>query len=202
MPRSINKVIKVLISSNFTLNSGWGLLAPVFAIFLVQKIAAGNIVEAAEIAGFASLVYWFTKSLLQIPIGRCLDKNREEKDDFWFMVVGIFLASFTPIGYLFSSCAEHIYLMQIVHAIGMAMVVPSKLAIFTRHIDRGEEAFEWGMESTSLGFATGVAGAIGGILVAIFGFSIIFILVGGFTMLSACLLLLIRKEISPRGKVV
>lgn len=201
MPQSINKVIKILISSDFVLNYGWGLVSPIFAIFLVQRIAIGNIVEGAKIAGFASLTYWIVKSSLQIPIGRYLDKNHGEKDDFWFMVFGTFLTGLVPFGYLVSSLPWHIYGFQCLHAVGMAMVIPSWAAIFTRHIDKGEEAFEWSVESTSLGFGAGIAGAIGGILVAIFGFNAIFILVGTFTMIATSLLLLIHKEIAPRDRI-
>jgi DHA1 family multidrug resistance protein-like MFS transporter len=201
MKRGINKVIKILISSDFVLNSGWGLLSPVFAIFLVEKIAAGNTIEGVKIAGFAALTYWMVKSVLQIPVGHYLDKNHGEKDDFWFMVLGTFLTGLSPFGFLLSSSAWHIYTLQALHALGMALVVPSWSAIFTRHIDKSREAFEWSLESTSLGLGAGVGGAIGGIMVAIFGFKIIFILVGSFTMISVLLLLLIHKEISPQDKV-
>lgn len=201
MPKPINKVIKILISSDVALNSGWGLLGPVFAIFLLQEIAAGNPTECAKIAGFASLTYWTVKSFLQIPIGRYLDKNHGEKDDFWFTVFGTFLAGLTPFGFLISSLPWHIYGFQVLHAVGMAMVIPSWSAIFTRHIDKGQEAFEWGINSTSLGFGTGIAGAVGGIIAALFGFKAIFILVGTFTMVSASFLLLIHKEIAPKDRL-
>lgn len=201
MLKSINKVIKILIFSDFVLNSAWGLLGPIFAIFIVQKIALGNTTEGAKIAGFASLTYWILKSSLQIPIGKYLDTNLGERDDFWFLVLGTFLAGFSPFGFLLASQPCHIYGLQVLHAIGMAMAIPSWGAIFTRHIDKGREAFEWGLESTSLGFGAGVAGAVGGILVAFFGFKIIFILVGTLTIISACLLLAIHKEISPRDRL-
>ncbi len=197
----INKVIRILISSDVFLNSGWGLLSPIFAIFIVQKIAAGDIAQGAEIAGFASLTYWVVKSSLQIPIGQYLDKNHGEKDDFWFMVLGTFLTGLTPFGYMMASSAWHIFGLQVLHGVGMAMTIPSWCAIFTRHIDKGKEALEWGIESTALGFGAGIAGAIGGIMVAIFGFKIIFILVGSFTIISAGLLLLVHKEIAPRDKL-
>ena len=198
----VNKAIRILITSDFFLNCGWGLLAPIFAIFIIQNITTGNSVEAAKVAGFGALFYWVTKSILQIPIGNYLDKNHGEIDDFWFMVAGMFLASLVPFGFLFSSLPWHIYLLQVVHAIAMAIVIPPWMAIFTRHIDEGKEALEWGMESTGIGLGAGFAGAAGGTLVALFGFQIVFILTGGFTFLSAILLLLIRKEISPVTKHV
>ncbi len=196
MSKAINKVIKFLIYSDFVLSSGWGFIGPIFAIFIVQKIAAGNPIEGAKIAGFASLTYWVVKSVLQIPIGKNLDKNHGEKDDFRFMVFGTFLTGLVPFGFMISSEPWHIYAFHVLHAIAMAMVVPSWSAIFTRHIDKGREAFEWSLRSTSLGFATGIAGALGGILVAVYGFDIIFVLVGSLSMVSALVLLMIDKEIT------
>lgn len=201
MFKNINKVIKILISSDIALQSGWGLLAPVFAIFVLQRVAFGTSAEAAKIAGFASLAYWLVKSFLQIPIAKYLDKNHGERDDFYFTVVGTFLAGLVPFAFIFVSSAWHIYGLQCVHALAMAMVVPSWAAIFTRHIDKGKEAFEWGARSTFLGFGVGLGGAVGGLLAALFGFTLIFIIVGALTILSAGLLFLIRKEIAPRDKL-
>lgn len=200
MANRINRVIKILISSDLVLNSGWGLLAPVFAIFLLQNIALGDAAQAAKIAGFASLTYWFVKSSLQIPIGRYLDKNHGEKDDFLFLVFGMFLVGLVPFGYLFVFQPWHIYALQALQGIGMAAAMPSWCAIFTRHIDKGKEAFEWGTESTALGFGAGIGGGVGGTLAALFGFRVLFILVGTFTMISVGLLFLIYKELILKNK--
>jgi len=202
MSKPINKVIRVLISSDIVMSAGWGFLGPVFAIFIVQNVVVGSIAQAAEVAGFASLTYWVLKSFLQIPIGKYLDKNHGEQDDFWFMFIGTFLSAFVPLIYMIASKPLHIYAAQCVQAVAMAMVIPSWSAIFTRHIDHGAEAYEWGLRSTGLGFGSGIAGAAGGIMVAFFGFKIIFVLVSIFTMISAVLLLLIRKDIAPHDKVL
>lgn len=200
MPKFANKIIKILITSDFILNLGWGLVSPILAIFIVENITSRGPLEAAKIAGFASLFYWITKSILQVPIGHYLDKKHGEKDDFWFMVIGTFLAAFVPIGYLFSSVPWHIYLLQILHATGMSMAFPSWLAIFTRHIDKGREAFEWSMESTFLSAGAGIAGGLGGVLVGIFGFNIIFILVSILNIISAVLLIFIKKDVSFKSE--
>lgn len=202
MLKQINKVAKILIASDFFLNLGWGLLAPVFAIFILEKITAGNIVQATKIAGFSALVYWITKSFLEIPIGYFLDKKEGEKDDFWLMNIGIFIMAFVPLGYLFSSQPWHIYLFQMIHAAGMSMALPSWLAIFTRHIDKKKEAFEWGMESTSISIGAGIAGGLGGVMAAYFGFKIVFLLVSFFTFLCGILQLFIKNDIFVRdGKL-
>jgi len=103
MFKNINKVIRILMVSDFFLNAGWGFLSPIFAIFIVQRITAGDTIQAAKVAGFAALFYWITKSSLQIPIGRYLDKNRGEKDDFIFMFLGTLIVSLAPLGFMISS---------------------------------------------------------------------------------------------------
>jgi len=135
---------------------------------------------------------------LQVPIGHYLDKTKGEKDDFWFMTIGTFIAGFIPLGYLISTQAWHIYALQMIYAVGMAMVFPPWLAIFTRHIDKGKEALEWGIESTFLGVGAGIAGGVGGVLASIFGFPSVFIIVSVLTFFSAFLLLFIRNDVSLR----
>lgn len=200
MPKLLNKIIKTLIISDFFLNSGWGLVSPIFAIFLTQNITVANISDSVKIAGFASLFYWITKSILQIPIGRYLDKNHGERDDYWFMVIGTFMMAFVPIGYIMSFQSWHIYGLQIFYGIAAAMVLPSFTAIFTRHINKGKEAFTWSAYSTFLGLAAGVSGGMGGVMVSYFGFNAVFIFVSAFTIISTFLLLAIKDDISFKNK--
>lgn len=190
MLKSVNKVIKFLISSDLVLNSGWGLISPIFAIFIIERIQGGDV----KVAGIAAAIYWIVKSSLQLPIGRYLDKNHGEKDDFYCMFIGTFLAGLVPFGFLFAFLPWHIYFLQFLFGVSMAMAIPSWSAIFSRHLDRGQEAFEWGLESTALGMGAGIAAALGGILVATIGFEIIFILVGVLTILSSFLLIFIYTE--------
>jgi len=198
MAKLINKIVKTLIISDFFLNLGWGLLSPVFALFILEKITFQDPLKAAEVAGLSALFYWISKSFIEIPIGYFLDKKRGEKDDFWFMVIGTLIAGFVPIGFLFSSAPSHIYVWQVVHAIGMAMALPSWLAIFTRHIDKGKEGFEWSMETTSIGAGAGIAGGIGGIIVGYIGFNFLFFIVSTMNFVSAICLIFIKNSMSAR----
>ena len=198
MFKGVNKVIRAYIYWDIVINSAWGLLGPVFAIFLLERIAIGNVAEGAKIAGFATLFYWLTKSIVQMPIGKYLDKNHGEIDDFWFFVMGIVITGLVPFGFLFSYMPWHIYALQVIHAIGMSMVVPSSYAIFIRHIDKGREAYESGLDNTLLGVGAGIAGAIGGILVGYIGFQLIFVLTGVFTLFSIIIIFFTRKHMQPK----
>jgi hypothetical protein len=201
MKITMNPIVKSLIISDFLLNSAWGFLSPIFALFLAQNISGGDVKQAAKVAGFAALFYWITKSALQLPIAKQLDKNHGDIDDFWSLVIGLVIASIIPIGYLFSYHAWHIYALEIIHAIGLAMIIPAWYAIFTRHIDKGREAFEWGLDSTSLGFGVGITGAVGGIVAAFFGLSAIFIFTTAINLVSAIFLLVIRKKITLQTSI-
>ena len=194
----INKVIRVLIASDFLLQSGWGLIGPIFAIFLTKQIQGGSL----EMVGFIAATYWITKSVVQPFIAHFLDVKRGERDDFWFLVSGMYLANLIPLGYAFSTQPWHIFTLEFIHGLAMACVVPSWSAIFTRHIDQGREAFSWSIESTGVGFAAGFAGAFGGILASILGFKAVFVMVSVFGLISSSFLLLIRHKIFPKDHFV
>lgn len=200
MPKSINRIIKVLTCSDLLLLTGFGFIAPIFAIFIDQRITLGDPAEAAKVAGFAMAIYWAVKSILQIPIGNYLDKNHGERDDIIFVILGNILASLAAFAYIFCYLPWHIYLIQAVYSLGMAMNIPAWTAIFTRHIDKGKEAFEWATRSTVIGIGAGISGALGGILASSIGFTALFIVVGLFVLLSSLVLLLILWEISARDK--
>lgn len=199
MFKGVNKVIRTYILWDFIINSAWGLLGPVFAIFLIQNITGGNITEGAKLVGIATLFYWVTKSILQIPIGHYLDKNHGERDDFWFYFIGALITGLVPFGFLIATLPWHIYLLQVVHAAAMSMVIPSSYAIFIRHVDKSREAYESGLDSTLLGLGMGITGAIGGILAASIGFNLIFVITGIFTITSAFLLFLIKDDMAQKS---
>lgn len=190
---TFNKIIKILIFSDFTIYSAWGLLSPIFAVFLLENIKGGD----ASVAGLAAGIYWVTKSVLQVPIGKLMDKIKGEKDDYYAVVAGTFLASFVPLGYLIASEPWHIYALQVFYAFAMAMVIPPWGGLFTRHIDKGREAETWGFESSLLGLGVGAAGIAGGFIAETLGFALIFIAVSAFGFLGAALLLLVRKDVAP-----
>jgi len=198
MFKGVNKIIKAYIYWDLVINSAWGLLGPVFAIFLLERIAVGDVAQGAKVAGFATLSYWFTKSIMQIPIGKYLDKNHGERDDYWFYIVGVLITGLVPFGFLFSYLPWHIYILQILHGAGMSMIIPSSYAIFIRHTDKGREAYESSLDSTLLGVGAGITGAIGGIVAGYFGFYLIFILTGILTLVSVFIILPLRKDMLPK----
>lgn len=188
----INKIIKYLILTDIAFWTGWGLVTPVFAIFIVDKIAGGT----ALVVGISTAIYWALRSLLVYPFGVILDKYKGERDDYLFLVAGNFIAAMVPFGYVFATMPWHVYLLQVFYGLGMAMSLGGWRAIFTRNIDKGKEATEWALDDTLLSMGTAGAGILAGYLVTKFGYGSTFMLAGTLGVVSVLFLLCLRKEIS------
>jgi MFS family permease len=187
----INRVIRTLIVSDFLLQIGWGFVGPIFAVFLTRDIQGGSL----KMVGFVASAYWITKSLIQPFLAHYLDKNHGEKDDFVFLVAGMYMSSLIPFGYIFSTQPWHIFVLECLRGAAMACVVPTWYGLFTRHVDKGREAFSWSLESTGIGIAAAFAGAAGGLLASAYGFNAVFLLLGIFGIISSTALLAIRPHV-------
>lgn len=191
----ISHVIKTLVISDFFINAGFSVFAPVFAVFVTKQIDGGSL----EVIGFAAAIFQSFKAGLQIPISRYLDKNHGEYDDFYSMVFGTALVALIPFLYLFASTAVHIYIIQAIYGIGAAFAIPPWYAIFSRHLDKLKENVEWSLDSVAIGIAGALSAAMGGILAQKFGFEFVFIAGGIFAVLGAILQLKIFHDL--KGKV-
>lgn len=180
----INRVIQFLTYSDILMLSGWGLVNPILAVFFTDRIVGGSI----AIAGIASTIFFFTKSILQIPIARAIDAKKGEWDDFWIMVVGSLLISFSAFLFIFARFPWHIYLIQIVSGIGCALSYPGWLAIFTRHIDRNHESLEWSLYHTAIDLGSALTAALGGFIAITFGYQNLFAVVGVLSLLGTAFL--------------
>ncbi len=170
----VNKVIRVLVLGDILFFSAFGLIGPIFAIFVTQQIVGATIATV----GFAATINLLTRSLAQMPVARYIDRHKGEKDDFLFMVLGSTLISIVPFIYLFVETPIHLYLAQVILGIGGALANPGWYAIFTRHIDKEKEGTEWTLENIGVGLAAAGAAAIGGVLAQRVGFQNLFLIVG------------------------
>lgn len=195
---SFNKIISTLIFTDIAIFTGWGLIAPIFSVFILKNIEGGDV----QVAGFAAGIYFLVRSVAQIPIGRYLDKNRGEEDDFWFMVAGAAVGIVIPMGYLLASAPWHIYALQAVYALGAAMYSPPWGGIFTRHMDKGKEARVWSVETSAIGLGAGIAGIVGGTIAETVGFHALFIFVSLMNAVGVVGYFFIRDSLAPKGKTI
>ncbi len=196
----INRVIRTLVLADFFVNAGFSVFGPVVAIFITRQIVGGTI----EAIGFGAALVQICKIVVELPLSKILDKNHGEYDDFYSLIIGSTLIAIVPFAYLFANTITHIYLIQALYGIGIAFVIPPWYAIFSRHLDKTHESFEWTLDSISIGLAAAGAAALGGIIAQRFGFNIVFILGGIFAVFGGLMQIFIFKDLKakvPQGQV-
>lgn len=191
----INKVVTILIWGDFLLVLSKGFVAPILAIYVIEDINGGTL----AVVGFATMLFWIVKSVIQIPVAISADKTEGEMDDFRMMITGGVITAIVPLLYFFfASEVWHIYLFQAIDGAGHALLVPTYLAIFTRHIDKHKESTEWTMHSNAIGIAFAAAAATGGVIAERFGFRIIFLLVAAVYSFGVITLFMARDELDGK----
>ena len=188
--KNINPVVRFLTISDIMILSGFGLISPIFAVFIVDIIKGGTL----EVVGIASAVYLLTRSLIQIPAATMIDKIKGEKDDYWALQIGSLVFSFVPLFYLFISTPMELYFVQFFYGLASAFTYPAWLAIFTRHIDREHEGVEWGVYQTLVDLGGAASASLGGFLAYQFGFNLLFVLVSFISFIGSFFLLGIYRK--------
>ena len=189
MKFKLNKIISYLVLSDLVFYSGWGLISPVFAIFLLNSIIGGS----AFVVGMAAGIHLVVRSLLRIPFGMQADKN--QKRAYHMMLWGLLISAFVPVGYIYSSQIWQIYSLQAILGAALAMSTAGWTCLYARHLDRGKESTEWGVDAVAVGIGPGIAGIIGGAAVTYFSFAKVFAAVAAIGLLGVLLLLFIKKDI-------
>ena len=91
----VNRVIRLLVVSDFVLNFAFGLLAPIFAVFILQNIEGSSL----KVIGLATAFYWAARVSSTVPLSRLMDRTDGERDEFYFVIVGSFIISSIPLFY-------------------------------------------------------------------------------------------------------
>jgi len=171
----INKAIQILLHFLFIANASASLWAPIIGVFIVQSIAGGTLATA----GFAIAVYSVAKSVVQIPLARVIDRQKGEKDDFYVMMAGAVLGTVFIFGLLFVEQSWQLYLLEVISGAADACLMAAYYGIFSRHVDKGSEGYEWSLYSVwGLTISTAVGGAIGGVMADTYGFANTFVVSG------------------------
>lgn len=187
----INKILRTLVISDVIILSAYGLMSPIFAVFLTDNIIGGSLI----VVGIAETIYLLVKSLLQIPIGILIDRTKGEKIDFWLVFSGSLIEAACIFAYIFASTPIHIYMISFVFAIGSAMMYPAWMGLFTRNMEKGKESFVWSLHTTPTELGAAVSAGLGAIIAEHYGFDFLFALVGGFTVFGTLILYAFYDEI-------
>lgn len=187
----MNKTLKLLILSDVFVLSGFGLIAPILAIFIKDNLIGGTIFAA----GLASMIFLITHSVLQLIFAYKFNP----KDRLWMLKIGTALIVLIPFGYIFSTHFYHIYFVEFIYGIGAAFAYPSWSSLFTANLEKGKRGFQYSIYSSSVGIGTAITAGIGAWLAEKTSFQLVFILTGILAMVG--LFVLFRLEEKALRKI-
>ena len=127
----VNRVIKVLIYSDILISGGFGLIAPIFAIFIMNNIYGATL----EVIGVATAIYLITRSLTQLVVYEMIERIKGEKDDFYLEFIGTIMSSLIYLFFPLIVNVPQLYMAQVILGVSAAMTYPTWVAIFSRHTD-------------------------------------------------------------------
>jgi MFS family permease len=194
----VGRVVKYLVLSDLFLLLGWGFIEPVLSVFIVERVVGATLVTV----GIATALYWILKSILQIPISNHLDRAKSEKAAFTALVGGLLLAGFSALAFSVVNQIWELYAVQAAHAVAFALYIPSWSGIFSHHLDHDRVSFDWSLDSTVAGIASGVSGLIAGAMAAAWGFVAVFIAGGIFSLVAAFVLIAVPDLVLPKPTAV
>jgi MFS family permease len=191
----INRTIQLLMVSDIFVLTGFGLIDPILAIYIKDGLVGGTVFSA----GLASTLFLLVKSLVQLPFSRNVDKMNDVARGRW-LLLGTILIATVPFIYIFSSSIAYIYLAQILHGAGSGLAYSAWLGIWSTHLDKGRESYEWSLYSTLVGIGTAISAFVGGFVAQFIGFHLTFALVGVFSLAGCFFLFVLLRQKKSLGK--
>ena len=186
-----------MVFSDFLLNFAFGLLAPIFAIFILNEIEGSTL----KVVGLATTFYWIARTLTTVPLSIFMDRTDGEKDEFYFLIAGTFLMSSIPLFFLLAKVPWHIYLIQFISGLANSMAVPSWRILFTDHLDRGATGYEWSLEDIAIGISVGISAFLGSVMASKFGFKVVFMFLSILGYLACLVLMGISRDAKDLAQI-
>jgi MFS family permease len=182
----MRKWLKILIVADFFVSLGIGMITPIYAIF-VENIG-GDILAASS----AWAVFAFSSGALMYVFGRWEDRKKYYSE---MLFIAYLIQTFAFLGYMFVGNVIELLAVQLMLGISNAIIYPTADTLYSKHLDKGRDASEWGIWEGMDMIGAAVAALIGGIIANFFGFRSLFIVMFIFGIVGTAIssLLLSKK---------
>lgn len=180
--------LRILLFSSALFSLAGGLFGPIYAVFVEQ--IGGDLLTA----GGAYSAFAIAAGVLMFFISRWEDHVKHQEK---LVVLGFLLSCVGFLGYLLIRNPTDLFVVQIIFGISEAIGAPAFDGLYSKHMDKGKFASEWGAYESMVWIVMGIAAISGGFLATLYGFrslfAIMFIL-SIFGLLASTLLLARKKR--------
>lgn len=154
---------------------GYGLLLPIFALFLVDRLPDANIQSVAA----AAAVWFVSYAAFAWIISLFLQHSQPESRARAGLVAGTALSALVPLVYLYAKDMGAIYAAQLILGLGAGLAKPSWTFLMHRLADERHHKTLRKIRQLASALVTSAAAALGGLLASRYGFDrLIFMMVG------------------------
>ncbi len=193
----MHKILRTLILSDLFLLGSFGLIEPIFAVFMLKNIVGTTLTAI----GAAATIQLVTKAIFQIIVSKWTDEEKGNKRELYALFLGSLIMSVVPFFYLLANSLAHVYLLQFAYGLGTALVFPGWMVIYTRYSRDEKAGYEWSMYNTIISLGSAAAAFLGAYIADIYSFNYIFIGVGILSLIGTSLLVHVFRHEFTHGWV-
>jgi MFS family permease len=170
-----HKNLQYLLFVNLFSLVGYYTFAPLYALF-----ANGFALSPKTIS-----LMWGGYSLLQACFILLFGRFENRKSKGKLVVAGYFVCALAALSFLLVHNQRSLAIVLAFNALGAGITLPAYKTLFAKNESRGKESEQWSWLDAGNMFAAAIGGALGGVIVGVFGFHGIFIAMAGIQFVAA-----------------
>ena len=181
-----NRALRILLLTNALVLVAGAMLGPIYALFVEE--VGGDLMDASIAGG----VFALAAGLTTLASGRYSDRVKENE---LIVVLGYTIMGFGFLLYIWVSSVIFLFIVQAIIGLGEAIYSPAFDAVYSKHLARRKSGMQWGAWESMNYFTTAVGAVIGGVLVTIFGFKILFLVMALLCFGSAAYIYHLKRSV-------
>jgi len=174
----------LLISSAFIFANA--MFMPIYALF-VEKIG-GSITTAST----AYAIFWLVAGVLTFIAGKIENKMKETE---LAIMLSQFIVCIGYILYYFTDTIFMLYIVMVILGIANAIFWPAFHCVYTKHVDGQKSAWQWSFYDGLTYIVPAIGAFIGGWLVKLYGFNVIFIIMAVIAFLNGIFIGILPRKV-------
>ena len=162
------------------------MLGPIYALF-VEDIG-GDLMDAS----IAGSIFALVAGITTLVSGRYSDKMRENE---LIVVLGYVIMGIGFLSYAWVASIVMLFVVQAIVGLGEAIYAPAFDAVYSKHLDGRKSGAQWGAWEAMNYFTTAVGAVVGGGIVTLFGFQVLFVVMAGLCFGSALYIYRLKRSV-------
>lgn len=187
----LNRVVLLLSLADIFSWGPYMVISALSGLYLAIKLE----MDAVQVVAIGTSIYYITRTILQMPIGKISDKIKSDSDEILFLLIGAILMGLPFIVYPFISIPIHYYILQFVFGLGVSFNLTNWRKLFALNVDKNMEGTQYGFYEICMSGGAAVFSALIGGLGSLGNryFDIIIVSAGIIMLLASVWIFLIQK---------